>query len=275
MFVNIKTEEEKILKRQYPEYNDFIRKVMTRDLGVCQICGKTRSNNVVHHIDSYDWCAEKRLELSNGICLCEQCHKDFHSAYGYGKNTKEQFEEYVGYKIELGNDVILPNCKYPVCLEDRFIIKDPTHYIKRNKLCSSDFYNCCEGKKIFSIGGKHYVFYNKYVNMTDEDIEDYIFMCDIKSNKNHAVLCTTTMKVFACGAYASYYYGSRTDTIGHCCNREFHYITTKNKQNPSQRLEWIWLEDYMKKHGYTTLKEVRQNCTLVTKKECLEMRDKF
>ena len=42
MFVDTKTEEEKILKRQYPEYNEFIRKVMTRDLGVCQICGKNK-----------------------------------------------------------------------------------------------------------------------------------------------------------------------------------------------------------------------------------------
>ncbi len=29
----------------------------------------------------------------NGITLCEKCHDNFHLHYGYGDNTKEQFEE--------------------------------------------------------------------------------------------------------------------------------------------------------------------------------------
>lgn len=48
-----------------------------------------------HHLDGYNWCKEKRFDISNGVTCCDRCHKLFHKIYGRGKNTKEQFIEFL------------------------------------------------------------------------------------------------------------------------------------------------------------------------------------
>lgn len=74
-------------------------KVYKRDNYTCQLC-KDRNGNghrvelVAHHKDGYNWCEEKRFDVTNGVTLCKNCHKEFHRTYGSGDNTKEQFEEY-------------------------------------------------------------------------------------------------------------------------------------------------------------------------------------
>ena len=49
----------------------------------------------VHHLNSCDWDIKGIMDLSNGVCLCNECHKDFHKIYGYGKNTEQQFDEWM------------------------------------------------------------------------------------------------------------------------------------------------------------------------------------
>lgn len=50
-----KTEEERIKGRQYPEYYEFIQKVLARDNYTCQCCGNKNGIVVeVHHLDGYD-----------------------------------------------------------------------------------------------------------------------------------------------------------------------------------------------------------------------------
>ena len=100
-----KTQEEKDRERLYPEYKDFIEKVLIRDKYKCRYCGKEINLNV-HHSDGYNWCKEKRTDETNGITLCKTCHKEFHSIYGYGNNTKEQFKEWINNKIEMLSNII-------------------------------------------------------------------------------------------------------------------------------------------------------------------------
>ena len=96
------TDEERQNGRNYPEYIEFIKRVLARDNYTCQVCGKKSDRDMaVHHLDSYDWCKEKRTDDTNGITLCGEHHKAFHSFYGYGNNTKKQFEEWFGKAIEL------------------------------------------------------------------------------------------------------------------------------------------------------------------------------
>lgn len=71
-----------------------------RDNYTCQCCGinnghvKTIKFNA-HHLDNYIQFPDLRIEISNGITLCEECHRDFHSAYGIKYTTREDFYEYM------------------------------------------------------------------------------------------------------------------------------------------------------------------------------------
>ena len=83
-----------MINRNYPEYIQWRNEVFIRDSFTCQVCGKYGSTLNAHHIESFRDNTELRTALSNGITLCEECHKDFHHQYGYGNNTKAQLIEF-------------------------------------------------------------------------------------------------------------------------------------------------------------------------------------
>lgn len=90
------TNEEREQKRNYEEYIKWRKLVYERDNYTCQCCRGTKSNSFnAHHLNSYDWCKKERTSVDNGVTLCNECHKSFHSIYGYGKNTREQFTNFL------------------------------------------------------------------------------------------------------------------------------------------------------------------------------------
>jgi hypothetical protein len=94
------TEEERTIKRKFYGYKEWRLSVFERDKFSCQCCGDNKGGNLnAHHLDGYDWCIEKRLDVENGITLCEGCHTDFHKKYGFGGNTIEQFDEYMSDNV--------------------------------------------------------------------------------------------------------------------------------------------------------------------------------
>lgn len=94
------TDEERIVGRFYPGYSEWRKAVYERDNYTCQVCGDDTGGNLnAHHLESYDNNPDLRTSLDNGITLCEDCHKDFHHQYGYGNNTRKQYEE-VNYVCE-------------------------------------------------------------------------------------------------------------------------------------------------------------------------------
>lgn len=77
-------------------YTEWRTSVFARDNYTCQCCGNNKSGNLnAHHLNGYNWDKEHRTDVNNGITLCKKCHKEFHSVYGYGNNTREQFDEFL------------------------------------------------------------------------------------------------------------------------------------------------------------------------------------
>jgi len=60
----------------------------------CEICGEKGKLNA-HHLDGWNWCIDKRFDITNLVCLCHGCHSQFHKEFGKGDNTRKQFETYV------------------------------------------------------------------------------------------------------------------------------------------------------------------------------------
>lgn len=97
-----KTMEERRRSRNrddVPATHLWRKAVRKRDGCVCQVCGTNdRQTIVAHHLDSWKENPEKRFVVDNGVTTCWRCHCDFHSQYGYGKNTKQQWEEFLCLK---------------------------------------------------------------------------------------------------------------------------------------------------------------------------------
>lgn len=59
-----------------PAYEDFRKKIRARDKNRCRMPGcKSRKKLQVHHIRTWSQASSLRYEISNGITLCEECHK--------------------------------------------------------------------------------------------------------------------------------------------------------------------------------------------------------
>lgn len=87
------TDEERAKKRNTPEYEKWRIEVYKNDDYICQCCKDKRGGNLVaHHLNGYNWDIGNRYNPDNGVTLCEDCHIEFHRIYGYGNNTRKQFE---------------------------------------------------------------------------------------------------------------------------------------------------------------------------------------
>ncbi|WP_407945211.1 HNH endonuclease [Paenibacillus apii] len=87
--------EERLKKRAFTEYRIWRRSVRERDAYMCVRCGSKSGGMCAHHLDGYEWCLDRRTDVTNGVTLCTQCHRAFHKAYGRLRNTKEQFYEWM------------------------------------------------------------------------------------------------------------------------------------------------------------------------------------
>src|SRR5690606_12326565 len=76
------------------EYDLFRKEVFKRDNYCCQKCSANNSI-VAHHILNFSSHPDLRYEPSNGITLCDSCHKLFHSIYGITDNNDIQLKEFL------------------------------------------------------------------------------------------------------------------------------------------------------------------------------------
>lgn len=77
------TEEERELARNYPEYRQWLSGVYRRDNYTCQVCGKRSNGDInAHHLYGYSDYPKYRIDIENGVTLCESHHKEFHHWMG-------------------------------------------------------------------------------------------------------------------------------------------------------------------------------------------------
>lgn len=62
-----------------------------RDNFTCLVCCKNNLELKAHHLNAWNLFPAERLLLNNLATLCSMCHERFHSEFGRGNNTKEQF----------------------------------------------------------------------------------------------------------------------------------------------------------------------------------------
>jgi 5-methylcytosine-specific restriction endonuclease McrA len=101
-----KSEEDRNIQheksRNYPEYKDWRLAVFRKDGYQCQRCGYIGKKINAHHIESYYYNKELRINIDNGIVLCKSCHQLFHSTYGKTGTHRYQMEEFLKNRELLG-----------------------------------------------------------------------------------------------------------------------------------------------------------------------------
>lgn len=104
----------------------WYKKTKEKNCGICQVTHQKCDNIAIHHIRSVDLLCEEAMDILNldareklsdysdkelddfincflqlhnsyneFICIDRNIHIDFHNKYGYGHNTREQWEEYI------------------------------------------------------------------------------------------------------------------------------------------------------------------------------------
>lgn len=67
---------------------------------VCEVTGRS-DDLVIHHLDSFNLHPEKGADLDNLVRITREIHNEFHSIYGWGDNTREQWFEFLEKKINI------------------------------------------------------------------------------------------------------------------------------------------------------------------------------
>lgn len=240
------TMEERENGRFYPEYIDFIKRVLARDNYTCQCCNKTQKQIKlhVHHLDSYNLYKEKRTEDTNGITLCEICHSNFHSIYGKGNNTKEQFEEWLGYTLKILNvlnEDILPARKI-YCYEEGKVYFSAKEFCKKHGISSTScvYHVCNNVPKYYSVNGFHVFWYDEYIHMKEDDISKRIHRKPIRNNSKK-VICLNTKIIYNSIKDASKENNVHKNSISNCCNHR----TQNTYSSDGKVLQWMFLEEYL------------------------------
>lgn len=60
----------------------------------CNVCGQRGGVLNAHHLNSWHSHKELRFDIANLVCLCEECHRNFHREFSYKNNTIDQYSAF-------------------------------------------------------------------------------------------------------------------------------------------------------------------------------------
>ena len=93
---NLTIEERSRIRPGMSGWRDKVVKFYNYTCQKCSYIGGQKLGDIVaHHIEAYATNRDLRLEISNGICLCLECHKEFHRIYGRTGTNRTQLEEFL------------------------------------------------------------------------------------------------------------------------------------------------------------------------------------
>ena len=274
------TDEERQNGRNYPEYTEFIKKVLARDNYTCQCCGDTNSSEMeVHHLYGYYGYPEYRTDQTQAITLCKKCHGTFHVWYmgkfGYinkGNCTRNDYEKWSENAInELHNyegEIIVARKVYDY--ETKTIYDSAYECAKMLNVKDVLVYQCCNHKIItnntkrkdgtistyqttrYRVKGHHLFWLEEYNNLTEEELKQYIRPIKPKRLKKNTkptlrtrkVVCVTTGEIFEQIKFGGEKYGLRSIyKISENCNGS---IKSAGKLPDGTPLKWMYYEDFLK-----------------------------
>ena len=228
------TQEEREMGRTYPEYTRFIKRVLARDNYTCQCCGKKTNDILVHHLDGYNWCKERRTDDTNGITLCTPCHKSFHGIYGNGDNTKVQFEEWLGRIVELTKyDGEITSTRKVFCYDENKIYSGAEEYAKSHDTTPENVRSSCATNGLAK--GKRVFWYDEYIKLTKEEVEEIILKKEKSFKTPKKVICITTNKEFNTAKQAGDFYGCDSSAIIKVCRGK---LKSCGKLEDGTKLQW-------------------------------------
>lgn len=209
-------------------YYEFLSIVKKRDNYKCIKCGSNINLNV-HHLNGYNWDKNNRTNPNNAVTLCEDCHGDFHSIYGRGENTKEQFEEWFGLLDEEQlNNVSLSNLKKVVLLNNNKIYNTAKDASLDLDVDVKRIYDVCN-HSLYSVNDLHFMYLEEYENTPKDELKNahtYQGYNSYGKGNKVKVTCTTTGETFnsMSEAYEKYNLGINKGQMSLCCNGKRKYF---------------------------------------------------
>ncbi len=178
------SDEERLEKRNYPEYVEFIKAVLARDNYICKCCGKELDHDAeVHHLYGYSGFPEYRTDQTQAIALCKNCHASFHSWHrqryerkDWGNCTREQYEEWCGNALDdfKKYEGVLPSARRVYCYEEDKVYDSSRQYAESHNVAIASVNQVCNRKKRWSLKGNHLFWYDEYINMSIDNIYEII-----------------------------------------------------------------------------------------------------
>lgn len=229
------------MDRKSLEYSTFVNKVLARDNYTCQRCGY-KGDLKVHHLNGYNWYIEGRYNVINGITLCGSCHNKFHSQYGKGDNTKNQFNEWIGSQTNNTTYDDDYHIARRIINLDTDEIDTASVFSRKYKIQDTVIYQCCN-KIARQAKGYHFLWHDDYLQMNKSELDNFWEWS--KTNKRlKKIICTTTGDIFySLPEIEKKYPLCSGKAVWYCLNNNGNY---SGKLSDGTKLKWMYYEDYLK-----------------------------